>query len=352
MDKKTQLLIDRFIDECRASVRSGQAYTAVILCHEYFRFLFPYEPYAKFTQRDPLRLTVKRLVELTRAARDWRRTVHAYPPALQGAVAAASQSASLESRTSGLYGSLWKRFDEETLWKESLGLVKKRIPDAVIRRAIRGKRVLDMGCGSGRFTVALARLGAREVVGTDLDQKSYEAARRLCRKRKLPVTFREANFHRLPFKTGEFDFVFCNGTLHHSSSIEKGLSEYERVLKPGGEGFLYLYADGGVFWYSRRKMRELFSEIPPALTDAVLRVIGMPAHRFIFQDVWYVPRETHTSRVKLESMLKKTGLAFEKVFSQNIYDLDRAIEAGVKDAVPMWGDGEHRYLLRKGKNRA
>lgn len=349
MDNQTRKLIDRFIDECRVSTRAGQAYLAVILCHEYFRFLFPYEPYAKFTQRDPLRFTMKRLAELTRTAREWRKNVAAYAPIT---AAAAAQNASLESRTSGLYSSLWQRFDEATLWKESLGLVKKRIPDEVIRRAIRGKRVLDMGCGSGRFTVALARLGARQVVGTDLDRKSYEAARRLCRKRKLPVTFREANFHRLPFKTGEFDFVFCNGTLHHSSSIEKGLGEYERVLKPGGEGFLYLYADGGVFWYSRKKMRELFAEIPPAITDAALRVIGMPAHRFIFQDVWYVPRETHTSRAQVEKMLKKTGLVFKKVLSQNIYDLDRAIAAGVKDAVPMWGDGEHRYLIRKEKARA
>ena len=335
--------LDRFMDICRKLAREGQAYTAVILCHEYFRFLFPWEPYEKFKNTDPYHLTLKRLKQLTMLGEAWRLGVAGYAPRTEELKAG---QRTLESRTSDLYGSLWKRFDEKTLWNESLHLVRRRLPKEIIQEEICGKRVLDMGCGSGRYTVALARLGAR-VTGADLDKNSYAAAKNLCRKKKLPVSFVEANFHRLPFKSGEFDFVFCNGTLHHSSSIEKGLSELHRVLKPGGRSFLYLYADGGVFWLSRRKMREFFKDIPAVYTDAVLKMIGMPGHRFIFQDVWYVPKETHTSRRDLEAMLKRRGFSFKKLISTNAFDLDMAIACGTRDAVKMWGDGEHRYLLEK-----
>ena len=331
---------------CHELVQNGQAYVAIVICHEYFRYLFPVEPYEKFINTDPYRHTLKKMDELMALGRMWRTQVKAYKPDYTRAKSPRGKE-TLESKTSQLYSGLWRQFDKKTIWNESVELVRKRLPAEIIDRAIRGKKVLDMGCGSGRYTLALARLGAREVVGVDLSSQSYAGAQELVNSKRLAVRFVESNFHRLPFKTGEFDFVFCNGTLHHSSSIDKGLSELFRVLKSPGESFLYLYADGGVFWHSRREMRKLFKNIPAEYTESVMRVISLPSHRFIFQDVWYVPQETHTSRVQLEKMLEKRGFRHTKLFSTNAFDLDRAIAAQVKDAVLMWGDGEHRYLLNK-----
>jgi hypothetical protein len=82
-------------------------------------------------------------------------------------------------------------------------------------------------------------------------------------------------------------------------------------------------------------------------TQAVLDIIGMPRNRFVFCDVWYVPIEKHTSTVELIKMLKAAGFQYEKIISENLFDLDRALAQGIKGAQEAWGDGEHRYLLAK-----
>ena len=151
----------------------------------------------------------------------------------------------------------------------------------------------------------------------------------------------------LPFEAESFDFVFCNGVIHHTQSIEKGLQEIWRVLRPGKRAFLYIYAAGGIFWNTRDVLRKVFKRIPLSYTQSVLNVMGMPANRFIFCDTWYVPVETHTTKAKLHRMLEKIGFTYEKILGNNAFDLDGAIAKGIPGAEVMWGDGEHRYILKK-----
>ena len=54
--------------------------------------------------------------------------------------------------------------------------------------------------------------------------------------------------------------------LHHTGDLNGGLDEYSRILKKGGSGYLYLYANGGIYWNSRKKMREVMKLIPIELT--------------------------------------------------------------------------------------
>ena len=208
------------------------------------------------------------------------------------------------------------------------------------------------GCGSGRYSIALARVGAMKVVGVDYDKESFHEGRRLVKKLKLPVKFRAANVLALPFKDNSFDFIFCNGVLHHTHSIQRGLKEMHRVLKPNGCAFLYLYAAGGAFWETRTAMRKLFKRIPIEYTERVLKMIGMPPNRFIFCDTWYVPVETLTRKADLERMLAAVDFRFEKIVSRNAFDLDAALKKGIRGAAEMWGDGEHRYILFKSSEKA
>ncbi|MBF0329979.1 MAG: methyltransferase domain-containing protein [Nitrospirae bacterium] len=255
---------------------------------------------------------------------------------------------SIERATSNLYTDLWNRFSEDTFVKESFELLSNRIPPTIIEDAVKGKVVLDMGCGSGRYSIALALANAEKVYAIDLYEQSYRLAQRLADSRQLPIIFFEGSFHNLPFEDGSFDFVFCNGTLHHSTSIKQGLREYYRVLRYGGRGFLYLYATGGIFWETRIKMREIFKSIPYEFTKDMLKIMGLPYNRFVFLDTWYVPIETHTSRQELEDTFKELGFKFTKIISANIFDLDYALSENIKDASIMWGEGEHRYILEKG----
>jgi ubiquinone/menaquinone biosynthesis C-methylase UbiE len=253
----------------------------------------------------------------------------------------------LEKETSDLYSGLWKEFEKATLTKESVILLKNRLPGSLVKNNIRNARVLDMGCGSGRYSIALAGLGAKEVTGVDYQEKAFLAAQEYCEKKSLPVTFREANVLALPFGDESFDFVLCNGVLHHTSSIEQGIRELYRVLKKDRKAFLYIYGNGGIFWTTRKVLRNVFGRIPLDYTKEILNIIGVPKNRFIFCDTWYVPVETHTKKKDLERMLTITGFTFEKVVSRNDFDVDYALEKGIPMAEVMWGEGDHRYILKK-----
>ncbi len=78
---------------------------------------------------------------------------------------------------------------------------------AVARGDLVDERVLDLGCGNGVLAIAAALLGAREVVGVDLDPEAIEVARRNGRKVGVNVVWRVADVRDV---TGPFDTVLMN----------------------------------------------------------------------------------------------------------------------------------------------
>jgi ubiquinone/menaquinone biosynthesis C-methylase UbiE len=106
--------------------------------------------------------------------------------------------------------------------------------DRVAARHPRG-RALDLGCGTGVVTLALARRGFG-VVGVDHSAEMLEIARR--KLAGLPATLVTGDVRALPFRNGEFVCVTVQGLLHHLDELEPCLQEAERVLAPGG--FLYI----------------------------------------------------------------------------------------------------------------
>lgn len=122
---------------------------------------------------------------------------------------------------------------------------------------LQGKRFLDIGNGSGLFSLAARRLGA-EVVSFDFDPQSVACAEELRRRyfsgdprwTILRGSALDADFVR---RLGTFDVVYSWGVLHHTGSMWPGIElACERVL-PGGQLFLALYNDQG--WLSRFWLR-------------------------------------------------------------------------------------------------
>ncbi len=80
-------------------------------------------------------------------------------------------------------------------------------------RLVRGKHVLDLGCGDGRFALALARF-ASTVDGLDPDPEAIAAAKRNARKAAVRnVRFRVGAAQQLPYEDGAFDMVLLSWTL-------------------------------------------------------------------------------------------------------------------------------------------
>jgi ubiquinone/menaquinone biosynthesis C-methylase UbiE len=337
--------LDRFVELCADLTATGKPFLTVLLCHELYRFLYPSEPYAGFTHDDPVPYLVghlRRLIEFGSAA---RATIRGYAARPDEGPFQSDAEVGVEKQTSDLYSDLWQGYDSRVLTEESRQLLSRRIPPRLIDEQIVGRSVLDLGCGSGRYAVALACLGAISVTAVDYQAKSYERAEEYCTRNSLPVQFVEANILQLPFADRSFDFVFSNGVLHHTRSWQMALDEYFRVMRRSG--FLFLYATGGFFWTTRRALRPLFQSIPRAYTARVLELLGMPGNRMIFVDTWYVPIEDHLSRAELESAFERHGVAYEKLMSRVETDLDSAIARGIPGASVVWGEGEHRYFLKR-----
>jgi SAM-dependent methyltransferase len=119
------------------------------------------------------------------------------------------------------------RFDEsEARFKGEVGPEDVRLLAVVNALGpLVGRRVLDLGCGKGRFAAHLARLGA-EVVGLDLSAAMLARAAGLDRVR--------ASARRLPFADGVFDAVVAIEVIEHVGAVDAVLDEARRVLRPGG----------------------------------------------------------------------------------------------------------------------
>lgn len=99
-----------------------------------------------------------------------------------------------------------------------------------------GMRLLDVGCGPGTITAALAGI-VDTAIGVDIDPNAIAAARQLATHSSLAnLSFVEVDMTALPFEDGAFDAVFFHAVLYHQShaKLTRTLAEARRVLKPGG----------------------------------------------------------------------------------------------------------------------
>ncbi len=96
--------------------------------------------------------------------------------------------------------------------------------------ARKGKRILDAGCGTGKYTLEFLKAGA-SVVGIDFSEPMLAVAAQRC----PGAEFQTADLERrLPFPDRSFDSVNCAQTLKHLAKLLRPMKEFERVLKPGG----------------------------------------------------------------------------------------------------------------------
>lgn len=140
---------------------------------------------------------------------------------------------------------------------------------------LRGRLVLEAGCGAGRFTRIMSQAGARLVA---FDYSSAVLAAHENNAAFGDVLFFQCDIFDMPFVKGTFDFVFCHGVLQHTPRPERAFHALVSMLKPGGRISIDIYRKDGLIrpWKSKYLWRWLTTRMSRETLLALLE--------------WYVPR--------------------------------------------------------------
>jgi SAM-dependent methyltransferase len=127
---------------------------------------------------------------------------------------------------------------------------------------VRGRRVLDLGCGHGMAAIVLARRGA-QVTGFELSEGYLAEARLRARVNGAEVCWVQGDAHRLPFADGSFDLLWGNAVLHHLR-LDDAAREVRRVVRPGGKAiFCEPWGGNPLVRWARRSLRYPGKEHTP-----------------------------------------------------------------------------------------
>src|SRR5689334_13605793 len=105
---------------------------------------------------------------------------------------------------------------------------------------LRGKRVLEIGCGLGAHAQLLSEAGCN-LTCIDITDRAVDNTRRRLALYGLPADVRRMDAEEMDFHDAEFDLVWSWGVIHHSAHPECILRQVYRVLKPGGEFRFMVY---------------------------------------------------------------------------------------------------------------
>jgi ubiquinone/menaquinone biosynthesis C-methylase UbiE len=123
------------------------------------------------------------------------------------------------------------------------------------------KRILDAGCGNGRYAYKLVHMGYTDVYAVDLFDKILQN----------DYGYTKASIDELPFMDNSFDFVYCNSVIFYLDDPRKGIQEFQRVLKPGSPVLITAHTKYSLFTTWRRLKRRLRLKSVDHLRDVVFR---------------------------------------------------------------------------------
>ena len=133
------------------------------------------------------------------------------------------------------FGDQWTRYE---VAHENEDQATFEAKTGVCLSSLAGLRVLDAGCGGGRYSKICAEAGAT-VVGAD-HTRAVDKARELC-EHLDNVSFVQADLKQLPFEPESFDLVFSIGVMHHDANTRSVFDAVAPMARPGGRYSVWLY---------------------------------------------------------------------------------------------------------------
>jgi len=173
------------------------------------------------------------------------------------------------------FGQNWKNFSGKVT-SQQLGVAQDSLVALFGESGLVGKSFLDIGCGSGIFSLAALELGASRVFSFDYDKKSVEVTHynvHLAKGKEVDCfqvvqgDILDSGFLE---SIGEFDIVYSWGVLHHTGNMWKAISNAMSMVKPNGFLMIALYNDQG--WRSKvwKCIKQIYVVLPSFLKVVIL----------------------------------------------------------------------------------
>jgi 2-polyprenyl-3-methyl-5-hydroxy-6-metoxy-1,4-benzoquinol methylase len=185
------------------------------------------------------------------------------------------------------FGLQWKAFRKTQLDSHTGTTISRQRLERCLGGSLdvlRGKTVLEVGCGAGRFTELMLAAGAR-VCACDLSN-AVEANYENCS--QSPNYFVcQADVRRLPFAHHSFDFVVCLGVIQHTPNPEETIAALAKYVKPGGSLVIDHYSYDYPVTAPRQIVRQVLIRLPPRSAKAIALAIGrslLPLHKLTWSE--------------------------------------------------------------------
>ncbi|HVW01140.1 MAG TPA: class I SAM-dependent methyltransferase [Planctomycetaceae bacterium] len=167
------------------------------------------------------------------------------------------------------FGRNWQKFLER-LDEASIERARKSLVDFLELPSLEGRTFVDVGCGSGLFSLAAWQLGADRVVSIDVDPASVACAEYLREKyasssERWEIRSGSALDREFLASLGQFDIVYSWGVLHHTGAMWQAIENVHALVRPGGMFELAIYNDCRGFPSSQlwRSIKRLYARGGP-----------------------------------------------------------------------------------------
>ncbi|MCX9011538.1 MAG: class I SAM-dependent methyltransferase [Candidatus Methanoperedens sp.] len=169
---------------------------------------------------------------------------------------------------------------------------------------MRGKVILEAGCGNGRLVRLCASAKPKLIVGIDLS-KSVNTAKANTMNYPNTEIIRASIFH-LPFKENVFDYIYSVGVLHHTPDPRRAFTSLLPALKSGGYVAVWVYKRGNKLHYALIELlRKITTRIPHSIFYKMCWIQG-PAGGFVNWLANYFPNAAKYIRIIFFISDKKT----------------------------------------------
>jgi SAM-dependent methyltransferase len=205
-----------------------------------------------------------------------------------------------------------------------------------------GDRVLDVGCGTGRFTVPIAAQTGAEVYG--LEPAAEMLAKALAKPDAGRVSWTQGRAEQLPFAEGTFDVVMLMMVIHHIEDRPAALSELYRVLRPGGRALIFTAAHGQIRRYVLKDFPGVvaidlrrFPTIPTL--QRLLRETGFPrvGYHLVHYFGGYVPTDDFLAQVR-SKFISTLSLLSAEAFARGYAICEKALRVQYGERMPFTRD--------------